>query len=944
MKCIIDRLSVRGSMVLLTVLLSLPMIGLIAYSVQKNHEQAIVKSGYQLSKYTVTEALAFERTLNESRELLQKLAQRPDIQALDPKRCSPLLGDIKHLFPRYANVVVVNVEGMVVCSAAPISRDRPISIGAQPWFAEAIKFDGFSISSPHRGPLTKKWVLGLNYPIHDSTDRFAGLVGYSLDLGYQPLLSRLLPLPEGLVLTITDQQGMVVIDSRNDTETLGKRFADTLALQIVPDGMKASARVIGTGTDERLVAVSPVGNTGFRLYGVRPTRYIAQEEKRNAFHQLTIVTTLTGLSIMLALFIGRRFSRQIEEMARTVGLVAKGDLSRRITARGPTELVEFAQGFNHMLDVRLQAEAHYHSLFEASSDGVVVIDTHSKIILANARAHQIFGYAPGELIGQDLGILIPECSRSLHAQQVRHYFAFPTKRRMTDGCQGRRKNGELFKCDVTLTFLEGLDGTIISAVIRDLSHIESASRRYLTAIDTTIDGYAVLSPEGKFLEANSALVKLTGYAMDELRSMAVGDVDALSANDQPGSIRSRFDEECRGRFETVWRSKWGILIDVELSYSHGEGGEIFCFVRDIRPALKAQMALGMSTARVRNLERAINEHAIVVIVDEAENIRFVNDKYCAISQYRREDLLGKNYHAINLDQSGQLPAGAMRPMLSSGQIWKEEVRIMARDGSFYWVESTTVPFRDAIGRHTEYFIVQTDITRQKQIESDLLQLTEQLRQLLARHRDVKEEERLRVARDIHDNLGGLLHSIRSHLSVALKQDLSPELSKRQLVAEAMTMADQALESVRDIIVELRPSVLDQLGVWAAIESYAEQIAERSHLRCQVMIDPYLDESSLSDDARIEVFRIVQELMINVVRHAEASLIEVEAIRMSDHVRIMVADDGKGINPVQIFGEHSWGIMGMYERARYCGGELKLTRSANGGTKAVLTLPLEEQHV
>ncbi|HJV82000.1 PAS domain S-box protein [Noviherbaspirillum sp.] len=943
MMSFIDRLSVRASMVLLMVLLSLPMIGLIAYSVQKNREQAIAKSGYQLSRNTVAEAVAFERMLNESREVLQKLAQRPDIQALDPKRCSPLLGDIKHLFPRYANVVVTNAKGVVVCSATPIGGNGPVSIGAQHWFVKASKSDGFSISPPHRGPLTKKWVLGITYTIRDHAGKFAGLIGYSLDLGYQPLLPRLLPLQKGVILTMTDQQGTVVIDSRSDTEILGKPFSDTLALQIGTDAARVGARVVGSGADERLVAVIPVGDSGFRLYGVRPTRYIAQEGRRNAFHQLAIVTALAGLSIMLALIIGRRFSRQIEEMAKSVGLVAKGDLSRRIPARGPVELVELAQGFNHMLDVRLQAEARYHSLFEASSDGVLVVDTRARIVLANSRVHQVFGYAPGELICQDLGILIPECGRSLHAQHVKQFFAAPVKGHMTGGAQGRRKNGELFKCEVSLTFLDGPDGAMISAVIRDLSHIESASRRYLTAIDTTIDGYAVLGPDGRFLEANSALVKLTGYAMGELCRMTLSDIDALSANDQPGSTRRRFDEERRGRFETVWRSKCGMLIDVELSYSHGEGGEIFCFVRDIRAKLKAQLELGMSIARVRNLERAINEHAIVVIADETETIRFVNDKYCAISQYSREELLGKNYRAINLNQSGRPPPGHMRPTLFSGQIWKEEVRIMARDGSFYWVASTTVPFRDANGRHTEYFIIQTDITRQKQIEADLMQSTGQLRQLLARHRDVKEEERVRVARDIHDKLGGLLHSIRSHLSVALKQNLSPDLSRHQLVAEAMTMADQALESVRDIIVELRPSVLDQLGVWAAIESHAEQIAERSHLRCEVMIDPYLDEQSLSDDKRIEVFRIVQELMINVVRHAEASMIAVEAIRMNDHVRITVADDGKGIDPMQIFGEHSWGIMGMYERARYCGGELKLTRCANLGTTAVLTLPLEMSH-
>ncbi|WP_292937823.1 PAS domain S-box protein [Noviherbaspirillum sp.] len=942
MKRFVDRLSVRRSMVLLMALVTLPMVGLIVYSVQKNHEHAIVQSSYVLSRFTATEASDFERTLNESRDVLKKLAGRPDIRALDPRHCPSILGEIKQLFPRYANVVVVNADGRIVCSVTPASNTA--SVTDQMWFAEAKRTNAFTISPPHVGPVTRKWVISLNEPVRDSDGRFAGLVGYSIDLGYRPLLHSAGPLPNGLALTVVDRHGTVVIQSENGIETPGKTFSDALALKIGGDA-RPLVGVLGNGPNERLVAVSPLGDTGLRIYGIRPKEYIAQENRRAAFRQLTIVTALAGLSIMLAAFMGRCFSLQLEKMARAVSRIAGGDLSSRIVVAGPSELADLARDFNHMLDVRLQAEARYQSLFEASSDGVVVADSSSRIILANSRAHQIFGYARGDLVQQDFGMLIPEFSRANPAQPAESAFSLPSNGCVVECYQGRRKNGELFKCEVNLTFPESQEGTIFSAVIRDLSEIERTSRRYLTAIDTTIDGYAVLGADSRFLESNSALATLTGYSIDELHRMTISDVDALCASDPAGTIQRRLTQHGNGRFETVWRVKSGELINVELSYSHHEeDGEVFCFIRDISARKKADLELSMSTARIRNLERAINEHAIVVMVDAAENITFVNDKYCAISQYSRDELLGKNYldfnHALCSADFQEGPKQAM----SSRRIWTGEIKNQTRDGAFYWANSTVFPFKDGNGKHIGYFIIQSDITRQKQVEEDLLQSTEQLRHLLARHREVKEEERKRIARKIHDNLGGLLHGIRSHLSVALKHDAVRPLSHDQLLVEAMEMADQAMESVRSIIVALRPSVLDQLGVWAAIESYASQIEERSHLRCQVMIDPFLEEGSLSDASRIAAFRIVQELMINVIRHADAFTIDVEATRMKDHVRIVVSDDGKGIDPAQIFGEQSWGIMGMYERARYCGGELRITRRSNRGTTAVLRLPLETSHV
>jgi PAS domain S-box-containing protein len=237
--------------------------------------------------------------------------------------------------------------------------------------------------------------------------------------------------------------------------------------------------------------------------------------------------------------------------------------------------------------------------------------------------------------------------------------------------------------------------------------------------------------------------------------------------------------------------------------------------------------------------------------------------------------------------------------------------------------------------------VARDITERKLNEEALQQSQDALRQLAAHQENIKEDERKRIAREIHDELGGLLTGIKAYVSVSIDRAISAGATPEQLLIDAAELADTALETVRRVIADLRPSVLDQLGVWAALEWYAEQIEQRTGLTCACIIDENAVATQIDPARSTTLFRIVQEALTNVVRHAAATRVTIRARRQDDSIVIEIDDNGKGLDAEGLLDGESWGILGMHERTRHFGGELKINGVAGSGTSIVLRMPLED---
>ena len=226
-----------------------------------------------------------------------------------------------------------------------------------------------------------------------------------------------------------------------------------------------------------------------------------------------------------------------------------------------------------------------------------------------------------------------------------------------------------------------------------------------------------------------------------------------------------------------------------------------------------------------------------------------------------------------------------------------------------------------------------EVARRKQTEIALSKLA-------AHQERIREDERKRIAREIHDELGSVLTGIKAYVSVAIDRATTEGRPVDPQLADASVLADTAIETVRRVITDLRPSVLDELGIWIALEWYAGQIEKQAGLSCLVTIDPPVAAMTLPGETSIVLFRIVQEALTNAIRHAGASQITVRVLLDEEALIVEVADDGKGLEASDVFNGVSWGIAGMQERARHVGGEIKITGITGCGTAVVLRLPLE----
>jgi PAS domain S-box-containing protein len=236
-------------------------------------------------------------------------------------------------------------------------------------------------------------------------------------------------------------------------------------------------------------------------------------------------------------------------------------------------------------------------------------------------------------------------------------------------------------------------------------------------------------------------------------------------------------------------------------------------------------------------------------------------------------------------------------------------------------------------------VVARDITRRKRAEQALRESRETLRGLAAHQQQIKEEERKRIAREVHDELGGLLACIKAYVSVAIENASQGGGAVDRLLVDAVDLADTAIESVRRVITELRPSILDDLGIWAALEWYAKQLDARTELRCVCSIDASASEVEVDPERSTMLFRVVQEALTNVVRHAEASRADIRVSRRGDVLAVEIEDNGKGIAPDRLINRESWGVLGMHERAAYFGAELKIVGAPVRGTLIALSLPM-----
>ena len=258
------------------------------------------------------------------------------------------------------------------------------------------------------------------------------------------------------------------------------------------------------------------------------------------------------------------------------------------------------------------------------------------------------------------------------------------------------------------------------------------------------------------------------------------------------------------------------------------------------------------------------------------------------------------------------------------------------DGSPMRIEGDYIVIYDESGRIAGHFGIQRDVTDRHLATEEIRASRQQLRALATRLQKVREEERTGISREIHDELGQALTGLK--LDIAwMSHRLPRDHEMRSQCVSVMERIDQTLNSVRRIATELRPSVLDQLGLEAALEWQGQEFGTRTGIEVEMQMS--VDGAALPEDLGSSAFRILQESLTNVARHAKATHVRIRFVQTPTLLTLEVIDNGIGLPPQRLDETTSLGIVGMRERALAVGGSLSITGIPFSGTTVLLSVPL-----
>lgn len=371
-------------------------------------------------------------------------------------------------------------------------------------------------------------------------------------------------------------------------------------------------------------------------------------------------------------------------------------------------------------------------------------------------------------------------------------------------------------------------------------------------------------------------------------------------------------------------------LEVRVSERTGE-------LRSANAALVAEVAVRKQTEEKLRIQSAALEAAAnaVMISNLHGNVEWINPAFTQITGYQPEEIIGKN---LKLLKSGWHTAefyDRLWNTILSGKVWQGEIINRRKDGTLYPEEQTITPLFDDQGEISHFIAIKQDITQRKQAEDMEEHIRAQLQALSRRLVEIQENERKTIARELHDEASQALVYLKLAMDLLKEEATSPDAVVAG-VTELERMLDNILGNLHQLAVTLRPASLDHLGLVAAIRQYAGSVQEKSGI--SVMMETNLEETRLPPDLEIALYRISQEALTNVIRHAKATQIEFHLIQEAGRVHAKICDNGIGFDPLTIGSTDRLGLFGMRERAEMFGGTIAIRSAPGAGTCIDIEVP------
>ncbi len=485
------------------------------------------------------------------------------------------------------------------------------------------------------------------------------------------------------------------------------------------------------------------------------------------------------------------------------------------------------------------------------------------------------------------------------------------------------------------------------------SRLRRIERWFATALKSIGDAVIVTDTNGQITFMNPIAEKLTGWKASVAVGKPLNEIYRIVDAQTRASIESRVSEALRDGVvvsptnvtRLMSRSGTETAIDDSAAPVRDVAGKITGVVltfRDVSERQRAEQALQESEERFRLLVEGVQDSAIILL-DPAGRVANWNAGAERLLGYRASEITGQPCSRFFTPQDIRRgkPERLLELVRSQGRVEEEGWRVR-KDGSRFQADVITAALRDEQEQVVGFAKITRDITERKQAEKQLRDSREQLRALAAYLQSVREEERTRIAREVHDELGQALTGLKMDLAWLEKKmsELTSLSALRPLkgkISALPEIVDSIITTVRKIATELRPGVLDDLGLEAAIEWQIQDFQSRTGIRCAFTSN--LKDVPLDRERATAVFRIFQETLTNIVRHAQATRVNIRLERRGDKLVLEVQDNGRGMNGRGLSGAKSLGLLGMRERALMLNGEVKIVGHRGRGTTVGLHIPL-----
>jgi PAS domain S-box-containing protein len=586
-----------------------------------------------------------------------------------------------------------------------------------------------------------------------------------------------------------------------------------------------------------------------------------------------------------------------------------------------------------------KSEERYRELFENAKDAYYVHDLSGQYISVNRAAEKLSGHSRAEIIGKRFSDFIaPEhleivsknlCRKLIDEGETKYEIEVVAK-------DGRRVPVEVSS---HLIYENGV-AVSVQGTARDITErkraeeaLRQSEREYRGLFENAHDAILIIDPECEIvLEVNQRACEVYGISRSQFIGMSL---ESISNDVERGRMLIKETLKCGTShdFETIQRrgdgSEMSLHINASVVEYKGQTA-IQSINRDITEQKRAEEALRQSEER---FSKAFHSSPAALSISLLEDGRLleVNAAFLRMTGFSREEVIGRSTLELGLwdNQDRLMMAKALR---ERGAIVDFEIEFRKKSGEVRDALLSVELIQLGLGEPSVLGIAQ-DVTERNRAEEALQSYP---RQLI----EAQEAERQSIARELHDQIGQVLTAIHLNLQTVWATCESNE--SRALIDEGVAIVDEALGQVRNLSFELRPSLLDDLGLTTALRWYTDRFTQRTGIKSTTTINLPEPPARLTRELETACFRIVQEALTNVVRHARAKNVTIRLQKRNGEIRLTVKDDGSGFDAhsqnLAPFTTHV-GLRGMRERALALGGRLDV-RSSSRGTRISASFPNE----